>query len=214
MSKPNTRTRLVIMAKAPLPGYAKTRLIPALGEQGSAQLAQHLLQHTLTEALAAGIGPVELCVSPSVHHPIWPTLALPALVTLSEQGGGDLGQRLNRVVHRATAAGEAILLIGTDCPGLNRDHLQAAAHALDSHDTCLTPVSDGGYALLGLRQPLDSLFTNMPWSTAAVAQLSRERILADQRTLAEQPMLHDIDEPDDLRHLPSHWLVTEALNAC
>ena len=57
-------TRIIIFAKAPVPGFAKTRLIPALGEAGAAGLARQMLFDTLKEALAAGIGPVELCVWP------------------------------------------------------------------------------------------------------------------------------------------------------
>ena len=209
--------RIVIFAKAPLPGYAKTRLIPALGLDGSAQLARRLLMHTIEQALAANIGPVELCVSPSVHHPIWETLPWETLprktparktdpLAWSYQGEGDLGQRMGRAVQRVTAQGESVILIGTDCPGLNADTLRAAAHALDHHHASLTPVSDGGYSLLGLNQYTPRLFTDIPWSTEIVAQLTRQRIAELGWTLQEGPMLHDIDEPDDLQHLPSHWL--------
>lgn len=203
---PHTRDkRLVIFAKAPLPGYAKTRLIPALGLDGSAQLAHRLLMHTVEQALAANIGPVEVCVSPSVHHPIWNTLSLPAQLAWSYQGEGDLGQRMARAVHRIVAQEETIILMGTDCPGLTADKLRTAARSLDDHDACLIPVSDGGYSLLGLNQPLPSLFSDMPWSTAAVTQLTRRRILTQGWTLKELATLHDIDEPDDLQYLPAHW---------
>ena len=63
------RCPLIVMAKAPMPGYAKTRLIPALGAERSAALAGRLLVHALDQALAADIGPVDLCCAPDCHHP-------------------------------------------------------------------------------------------------------------------------------------------------
>lgn len=201
----STRPRVVIFAKAPLPGFAKTRLIPALGLDGSAQLARRLLQHTIEQALAARIGPVELCVSPSVHHPVWKMLSLPDTLSWSYQGEGDLGQRMGRVVQRVTQQGEPVILMGTDCPGLTAERLQQAAQALTQHESCLVPVSDGGYSLLGLHQYDASLFEHIPWSTSVVAELTRQRLTALNWHLQELPPLHDIDEPDDLVHLPTSW---------
>ena len=199
------RPRVVIFAKAPLPGFAKTRLIPALGLDGSAQLARRLLQHTIQQALAARVGPVELCVSPSVHHPVWKILSLPEILNWSYQGEGDLGQRMGRVVQRVTQQGEPVILMGTDCPGLTAERLQQAAQALEQHEACLVPVSDGGYSLLGLHQYDDSLFEDIPWSTSVVAELTRQRVEALDWSLQELDALHDIDEPGDLIHLPASW---------
>ncbi|WP_019530046.1 TIGR04282 family arsenosugar biosynthesis glycosyltransferase [Dasania marina] len=198
--------RIVIFAKAPLAGMAKTRLIPALGLEGSAQLARKLLSHTVAQAIEANIGPTELCVSPTTLHPVWKELALPAALAWSEQGEGDLGERLAKASQRVTANGESILLIGSDCPSLSAEQLCAAATALNHYDACMVPVSDGGYGLLGLNRHLASVFADMPWSTATVARLTRQRILAENWTLKSFTPLHDIDEPQDLRHLPKSWL--------
>ncbi|HPE62095.1 MAG TPA: TIGR04282 family arsenosugar biosynthesis glycosyltransferase [Thiolinea sp.] len=198
--------RVVIFAKAPLAGLAKTRLSCALGTAGAASLARKLLNHCVAEAMAADIGPVELCVSPSARHPVWRELAIPSAVTWSEQGEGDLGERLARAAQRVIAQREAVLLIGTDCPGLTADRLQVAAASLNQHDACLHPVSDGGYALLGLSEYLPSVFMNMPWSTSAVAELTRRRIQVAGWTLKVLELLHDIDEPQDLQWLPAGWL--------
>ena len=200
------KIRIVIFAKAPMPGQAKTRLSPTLGAEGAAMLARKLLKHCVTQALSADIGPVELCVTPSVKHPIWRELTIPDSVFWSEQGEGDLGERLARATQRVTAHGETVLLIGTDCPELTATKLRVAADSLNQYDACLHPVSDGGYALLGLSQHLPSLFTDMPWSTASVAELTRQRILAEDRTLKELELLHDIDESQDLQWLPRGWL--------
>ncbi|MDY0207998.1 MAG: TIGR04282 family arsenosugar biosynthesis glycosyltransferase [Pseudomonas sp.] len=199
-SKP---VRIVICAKAPLPGLAKTRLISALGAQGAAHLARQLLVFSVEQALKANIGIVELCVTPSMQDPIWHRMALSKALQWSNQDEGDLGDRLARVAQRVLANGEAVLLMGTDCPGLTAECIAAAAHALSHYDSCLVPVSDGGYALLGLNQYLGSVFIDMPWSTAAVARLTRERLLAQGLRLHERAELHDIDEPEDLQYLPA-----------
>lgn len=205
LAQATAQVRTVIFAKAPLAGFAKTRLVPALGEEGAAALARQLLRHTVTQALAAGLGPVELCVTPNRHHAIWPTLNIPQAIKFSAQGRGDLGQRMARAARRSIPGDEPVLLIGTDCPQLDSAMLQAAARALAGHDCCLVPAHDGGYTLLGLRRYHPSLFSNMPWSTADVARITRARMHALGWSLAEFPAVHDIDEPADLAWLPAGW---------
>ncbi|MDD2875278.1 MAG: glycosyltransferase, partial [Azoarcus sp.] len=87
-------TRIIIFAKAPVAGYAKTRLIPALGAEGASRLARRMLAHTVGNALRANLGPVELCAAPSTVDPAWRELALPPELQWSEQGEGDLGARM------------------------------------------------------------------------------------------------------------------------
>jgi rSAM/selenodomain-associated transferase 1 len=195
----------VVFAKAPVPGRVKTRLIPALGAAGAARLARRMLDHTLAQAVAAGIGPVELCATPAIAHPDWAGYHLPPDVWTSDQGEGDLGKRMARAARRHLDRGEPVLLIGTDCPALSPRRLRDAAQALENHDAALYPARDGGYPLLGLRSFHPSLFANIPWSTPAVAG----RTLARLRALGWRPWvgppLPDIDEPEDLDHLPLAW---------
>ncbi len=199
--------RIVIFAKAPAPGLAKTRLIPALGTAGSARLARQLINHTVAQALDAAIGPVEICVTPDEPHDSWEDLTLPSALHWSVQGDGDLGQRMARAAQRVIEQGESILLIGTDCPQLTAEVLRLAAAVLTQYDTCLVPVSDGGYGLLGLNHYIPTLFSDIPWSTASVAALTQQRILEAGLSLKPLPTLHDIDEPQDLQWLPLHWHV-------
>jgi rSAM/selenodomain-associated transferase 1 len=206
-----TPTRIVVFAKAPLEGFAKTRLIPFLGAANTATLAKRLLQHSVAQAVLAQIGPVELCVAPDKHHAVWAELELPSSVVWSEQGNGDLGVRLARVAKRIIANGESVLFMGTDCPALDADVLQSASAALARQDTCLVPVTDGGYALLGLGLGKFhiSLFQDIPWSTDQVAQLTRNRIQSLGWSLEELAVLRDIDDPQDLKWLPRHLRETE-----
>jgi rSAM/selenodomain-associated transferase 1 len=195
--------RVVVFAKAPQPGAAKTRLIPALGAPGAATLARRMLLHTLKQALAADVGPVELCMSPAPGDPAWHGVDLPPGITRSAQGEGDLGQRMARAVDRVTATpGQAVLLMGTDCPALSARRITAAARALARHDAVLVPVADGGYVLIGLHAPCPAIFADMAWSTPAVAACTLQRLAALGQRVWVGPQLHDIDEPADLAHLP------------
>lgn len=199
--------RIVIFAKAPLPGFAKTRLVPALGEDGAARLAERMLRHTVTEALAAEVGEVELCVTPEQNSQEWQSLRDPAwTVDWQAQGDGDLGARLARATERSLAERGAVLLIGTDCPGLTRDHLRVAAARLQSHNAVIIPSADGGYVLLGLTQYRPRVFQEISWSTDTVAFETLCQIGALGWTVAQLPMLRDIDEPADLVALPPGWL--------
>lgn len=193
--------RIVIFAKAPLPGLAKTRLIPVLGELGAANLARRFLSNTLNEALAASVGPVELCVTPAATDPVWKMLDIPNKVQWSDQGDGDLGERMARAAKRVIDGGESVLLIGTDCPELKATRLLEAANALSHFDTTLIPAADGGYTLLGLNRFHPSLFEDIAWSTETVAFETLCRVGRLAWTVLSHPMLHDIDEPADLEWL-------------
>lgn len=198
-------TRIVIFAKAPLPGFAKTRLIPALGASGAADLARRLLMQTVEQALAARVGPVELCIAPSVADPVWDTLSISAAVQWSNQGEGDLGERMARATQRVIECGDSVLLMGTDCPQLGAAQLRQASTALLRKDAVLLPTFDGGYALLGLNRFSPSLFAGIAWSTDTVAFETMHRLNALNWTVARCPTVHDIDVPADLAWLPATW---------
>lgn len=116
-----------------------------------------------------------------------------------KQGAGDLGARLTQAMLRAHAAGaEKIVIIGSDCPALDESHLRAAFGLLDRHDLALLPAHDGGYALIGMRQPQPCVFKNIPWSTAGVTAATLEQATNHQLTTALLAPLHDVDEPADI----------------
>lgn len=209
--------RIIVFAKAPRPGLAKTRLIPALGAAGAAALAARMLAHTLDQALASGVGVVELCAAPAPGDAVWQGVELPVGLALTAQGEGDLGERMARAAQRAGESGESgesgeagescagVLLVGTDCPALDAACLRRAAGALRAADAVIAPTADGGYALLGLRRFDASLFADIAWSTPTVAATTLARLEALGWSCARLPLLHDIDEPADLVHLPPGW---------
>jgi rSAM/selenodomain-associated transferase 1 len=193
-----TPTRIVIFAKAPVAGAAKTRLIPVLGADGAARLAAGMLKDTVAAAVGAGLGEPELCVTPGPDSAEWAPF-LPTGFRVTDQGSGDLGERLARAAARVLAAGEGLLLIGTDCPGLDAGRLRQAAERLQTHDAVLYPAHDGGYVLLGLTRFDPSLFSEMAWSTSQVATATMARIHALGWSLHVGDTLRDIDEPCHLQ---------------
>ena len=165
MTKPCT---LVILAKQPLPGVVKTRLIPTLGAAGAARLAERMLRHALAEALrAAEVVPslgVELCVAPEAGDPYWAALAGNRPLTISQQVAGDIGERMLAAVTRITARGEYAILMGADCPGLTASRIAEAIASLRAPgvDLVITPARDGGYVLIGMGETHGTLFRDMP----------------------------------------------------
>ena len=197
--------RILIMAKEPAPGQAKTRLIPALGKEGAATLANRLLNYALQQALCANIGPVELCVTPNPNDPFWQNLDYAGACEFSAQVEGDLGNRMATAARRGLSRGTPVLVIGTDCPDLSAQRLRTMADSLHTHDCCLCPVMDGGYALIGLRRFDASLFRSIPWSTEQVADITRSRLKTLGWSCYESELLSDVDEPQDLDRLTEYY---------
>lgn len=191
---------IAILAKAPIPGLAKTRLIPHLGAEGAAALQRWLLQRTVATALGADIGPVTLWCTPDTQHPDFAQYAEPGQLTLRQQVEGDLGERMYcAVTESPTPAGT--LVIGTDCPILTANHLQQAATALLTKDAVVTPAEDGGYVLIGLRQVAPAIFTGVEWSSEQVMAQTRQRLQSLDWQWLEFLPFWDVDRSNDYDRL-------------
>lgn len=196
-----TGTTICLLAKVPIAGEVKTRLIPAVGADGAAQLAKQLLKHSVRQALAVSLHAVELCATHPEHN-FWkaPEFSLP--LKLVDQGEGDLGARMARAAERVTSSGGRVILMGADCPTLDAQAIKNLAVALDHSDAVIQPAVDGGYVALGLNHFDARLFADMRWSTSGVYRETQNRIAQLGWTLQEFPALRDIDLPEDLEHLP------------
>lgn len=197
---PEAAASVAVLAKAPIAGYAKTRLAAGTGGAAAARLHRRLVLDTLRGVRAAGLD-LQLWCAPDARHRFFRAIATRCGVRVVPQPAGDLGARMAAIAQRHFAATPAapLLLIGTDCPLLAPGHLQAAARALQSHDAVLIPAEDGGYVLLGLLRPVPAAFDGIAWSTAQVAGQTRERLRGAGVAWCELPPLWDLDEPADLR---------------
>ncbi len=191
--------RILLFAKAPVPGQVKTRLIPAVGAKRAAAIYQELLTRMLTE-VTTDIAPVDLWCAPDTWHGVFQAAARSLSVTLHTQVAGDLGQRMAQAAQQALGRSESVLLVGGDCPVLARGHLcQALEWLAEGSEAVLGPAEDGGYVLLGLRQMDYQLFSDMPWGTGAVLELTRQRLARQGRQWRELEPLWDLDRESDLR---------------
>lgn len=181
-----------IFARWPEPGQAKTRLIPEYGPEGAAAIYRKLLAHTVEVARASEV-PFELRVTGA--EPELFRKALGEDLQVVEQGEGDLSAKLGRVPVPA-------ILIGSDCPGLTPNVLRAARDTLETDPMVIGPASDGGYYLLGFRDPAPFAFEGMEWSTAEVFTETLKRFVAQGIRPAVLPELSDVDTPDDLAQWP------------
>jgi hypothetical protein len=189
--------RVIVFAKAPVPGAVKTRLIPALGAAGAARLHERLVDRALETACAAGVGPVELCCAPDRSHPFFAGRAAHLGVSLTEQGAGDLGERM----HRALATSLPAVLIGADCPVMTPEYLREAAGALVGYDAVLGPAEDGGYVLVAAARIEAAAFARIRWGGADVIEEQRARLRALGWRWRELATLWDVDRTEDLERL-------------
>lgn len=195
--------RILIFTKAPEPGYAKTRLIPALGAEGAAQLQRRLVTHTVSKACAPDLCPVELWCAPDSRHPVFQALAANHPLVLHTQIEGDLGVRMEHATAEVLSRSRMVVLIGTDCPSLDAAYLrQAFAGLAGGDDVVLGPAEDGGYVLLGLKACEPGLFQGIPWGSSDVLECTRRRLKALGKGWRELAVLWDLDRPADLKRLP------------
>lgn len=194
------RVEIAIMARAPVAGQAKTRLIPLLGADGAARLQGWLLERAVTTAVAADLGPVVLWCAGQPDHPDFRRCVGSGKASLQVQPEGDIGVRMLAAAAAAkTPVGS--LIIGTDCPVLRPELLREAAAALNGHDAVVFPAEDGGYVLIGMRRPAPELFAGIEWSTGHVMVQTRERLAGLGWSWAEPATLWDVDRPADYERL-------------
>jgi uncharacterized protein len=195
------QVQVAILAKAPVAGFAKTRLIPALGPRGAARLQREFIRRTLRTATAAELGPATLWCAPNAGDRFFRALRRTAGARCLDQPDGDVGERMHAASVLHCVSGP-VLIIGTDCPALSTNYLRRAARALrDGSDAVFGPAEDGGYVLVGLRSPQPGLFSAMSWSTPTVMSETRARAAAQGLAVVELETLWDVDEPADLPRL-------------
>ncbi|MGB7932077.1 MAG: TIGR04282 family arsenosugar biosynthesis glycosyltransferase [Gammaproteobacteria bacterium] len=196
-------SRLLVFTRAPRTGQVKTRLIPQLGPQGAADFHARLIHHCLQIVTRAGLCPVELWCAPSCHDPFFQDCRERYGVELYDQAQGELGERMHKALGSALARAESAVLVGTDIPSIEAADLDTAFQSLQQgKDAVVGPARDGGYYLIGLKQPNRWLFEGISWGTSTVFQetLSRlQQLEMDWLSLREHA---DVDTPDDYQRLP------------
>jgi rSAM/selenodomain-associated transferase 1 len=190
---------LIVIAKAPLPGFAKTRLIPAVGREGAARLAAAALEDTLWAIAEAPASRRVLAIDGEIDGAPWlPRVDGRGFEVIPQRGGG-LGERLAGAFADSAAA--PALLVGMDTPQITASLLEASVAALcsDGTDAVLGPASDGGWWAIGLREPQRGAFAGVPMSAADTADRQRARLAELGLRVRELEQLRDIDTVEDAR---------------
>lgn len=207
MTEAVTRECLIIFTRYPEPGKTKTRLIPALGAEGAATLQRKMTEDTLAEVKKLQtFYPVSVEVHFAGGNEQLMQGWLGSTITYHRQSGGDIGCRMASAFQASFEAGmNAVVIIGIDCPDLNAQLIAQAFQTLRQYDLVLGPAQDGGYYLIGLRRSIPELFTGIHWSTAEVLQKTLGIAQRLKLSVAQLPILRDVDRPEDL----SVWYPTD-----
>jgi rSAM/selenodomain-associated transferase 1 len=194
--------RLLVFAKAPVPGRVKTRLIGKYGESGAVMLYKSMLRRTLEFATVIGPHPVQLWCAPNTRHRFFAACRRDYGVELQTQRGNDLGRRMDYALRKTLEKSRYAVLIGSDCASLTPAQLRFALKALTlGWEAVLGPAEDGGYLLIGLRRPCPKLFKGIEWGGPGVLAATRGRLRRAGLNWIELPPGWDMDHPADVKRM-------------
>jgi len=192
---------VLLLARLPEPGRVKTRLSPRLSPQGCAAVHGWLLQDALVRLQDLPVARRWLwCGDPAAGQALLHSAARRGWA-LQRQADGDLGARMYHALRLALQRHERVVLIGSDCPGLDTQRIHQALALLRSYPLVFNPAHDGGYILIGMtRKALGArgLFADMPWGSERVLRESLLRARRAGLPVGLLPPLADIDRPEDL----------------
>jgi hypothetical protein len=179
-----------------------------MNAEAAATLHKELVLYTLRVAVESKAGSIELWCTPSVEHPFFNQCAEEFKVELHRQTEGNLGRRMAFAFDKTLGKNPMALLIGTDCPSLTSDDLKEARKVLkEGTPAVVSPVEDGGYVLIGLRQYEPTLFEGISWGTSSVLEETRERLRRLRWRWRELPERWDVDRPEDVERLRKSGLI-------
>lgn len=190
--------RLILFAKRPRLGRVKTRLVPPLTPEQALELYRAFLADQLRflESMRPRYA-IELCLDGPDRS------IAPEGIVVTEQGPGDLGRRMLAAMVRSHDSGaRATVIIGADAPTLPANHVHTAFERLDATDPAvISPAEDGGYVLIGLREPRPHLFHEIAWGGSSVCAATRRRAAEAGLSLFELPVWYDVDDAESLERL-------------
>lgn len=189
---------LFIFAKAPTAGSVKTRLQPRYTATQAADIAAVLIRETAALAVENWDGPVYLCATPTVEHPLLRELCAHHAIAVRVQTGADLGARMHEAIAYGTARHGAAGVIGCDVPHCPPAVIHDANRWLRDGRNVFGPAMDGGYYFVGLTRPQPELFRDIAWGSDKVWFTTQERLTSLGIAYELLPTLRDIDTVEDL----------------
>lgn len=189
---------LMIFVKNPVKGKVKTRLAEEAGPEKALAIYEALLHYTkdITQSLTYSKKVYYSDFMPA--HDLWDRKVYEKAL----QPDGDLGDKMGTCFCENLQIHQKVVIIGSDCPELETQHLEEAFEQLDDYDAVIGPAKDGGYYLLGLKTWLPDLFDNKSWSSSQVFEETVNTLKANGFTYYTLPTLNDIDTYEDLKISP------------
>ena len=189
---------VAVFARALVSGQVKTRIAADTGNVCALEIYRQLLHGTLMQLQASGLeGAI---AGTSVKCPELGRLATALDIPLLPQGEGDLGERMESVFRLLHRSHQRVIIIGSDCPAMDSDHLKALALQLERSDTVVTPAEDGGYVAIGSGAPAlwrKKVFEGVQWSTAETLRQTVSRLHALGVNVTMMDTLWDVDTFED-----------------
>ncbi|HYW80466.1 MAG TPA: TIGR04283 family arsenosugar biosynthesis glycosyltransferase [Thermoguttaceae bacterium] len=191
---------LIVFTRYPEPGKTKTRLIPAVGAEQAATIHREMTRHTFDWAMELAR---ENHTTVESHFEGGDRQCMQACfgrdLVYRPQHEGDLGRRMERAFCDAFDAGVGrVVIVGTDCPGLDAALVRTAFERLEHDHLVLGPAEDGGYYLIGLSRKEPTLFSQIDWGTDRVLRQTLDAAEASGLRSSLLKRLADIDRPEDL----------------
>jgi rSAM/selenodomain-associated transferase 1 len=173
-------------------------MMPHLSAAGARDLHCELVRWTCRRLLGSGLGEVEVHVAGEVDQPLFAECRSLGAANIVQQRGAGLGERMYNAILGGLERYRSVILVGSDCPGINAAYLRRAAFALNEAPLVLGPATDGGYVMIGARAIEPDIFHDIPWGTDRVYARTRAALSRKGSVWAELPALTDIDRPGDL----------------
>jgi rSAM/selenodomain-associated transferase 1 len=205
---------LVLMAKSPIEGQVKTRLIGTL----TAEDARLLYVAFLSDTFALMEDVMEeredlslvLCYTPEGEEEAFEDVEREGCLMIAQRGDG-LGERLTNCFADVFALGfDSVIAIGGDSPTLPEEMIEEAFDSLETeNDVVVVPAEDDGYCLIGMRRLHRRIFKDIPWSTSEVMVTTEARAKEADLSLIVGPAWFDVDTPEELERLKSELAETK-----
>jgi len=192
--------RVIIMCKAPVAGRVKTRLTTVFTPEEAAMIYQSMAETVIRKASTL----FSDCriASDNIAHPFFEKFRL----KMMEQGEGDLGDRMSRLMQQTFSDGAgSVLFLGTDSPHMDPSRLVEAVRQLGEYEAVIGPVEDGGYDLIAMKRPATELFDDIRWGSEHVLQETLERAKAADISIGQLDVSFDLDTPESLQRAVPEW---------
>lgn len=189
---------ILLYAKAPIENKVNSRLIPDIGVQAATRLQHDLIHDRLSMLSVANLCDVRLMCALDMRHECFLQCAKQYPVTLFEQAGNDLGERIFNGISQALEVYKYCIVIGTDAPSLDSETIRQVIEKLHSgSEVVVVPAEDGGYVLIAMREAHEFLFQEINWGSTEVMQQTVDSLRENNISFEALASCWDVDRLDD-----------------